>query len=242
MAILLLWGYGSAEGWWSVFLLPSPSKVLSSAWVVAQNGELFSHVLISLLRIAKGFTLSFVFSLFLACTCGIYPFILKQIEPTLEFLRHIPPMAMIPLLILWFGIGESSKIVIIILATFFPIFLNTTQGIRQCDRKLIEVAASFHYGKADCFRYVILPFAVPYILTGMRLGLGYSWRSLIAAELVAASSGLGYMILDAEQLSRSDVILVGIFVIGFLGSLMDWGVVRLIEYYHGNRGDSDALV
>lgn len=223
-------------------MLPPPSKVLASTWAAVQNGELLSHVLISLLRIAKGFTLSLFLSLVLACVCGIFPIILRQIEPTLEFLRHIPPMAMIPLLILQFGIGESSKIVIIILATFFPIFLNTTQGIRQCDRKLIEVAVGFHYGKADCFRYVVLPFAIPYILTGMRLGLGYSWRSLIAAELVAASSGLGYMILEAEQLSRSDVILVGIFVIGLLGSLMDRGVVRLIERYHGDRGESDALV
>jgi sulfonate transport system permease protein len=149
-------------------------------------------------------------------------------------------MAAVPMLILWFGIGEASKLVIIVMATFFPIFLNTVQGISQCDPGLKEVARLFGYSKSQALRLVVLPSALPYILTGMRLGLGYSWRSLIAAELIAASSGLGYMILDAQQLSRPDVVLVGILVIGCLGSLMDMALsyltVRLAPY--GRAGDA----
>ena len=219
--ILLLWWWGSKSGWWSAFLLPGPFRVLRTFFSLAASGELLTHTLASLLRIAKGFTASALFALALAFASGLYKPLLRQIAPLLELLRHIPPMATIPMLILWFGIGEASKLVIIVMATFFPIYLNTVQGISQCDPKLLEVAQSFGYTRLQTLRHVVLPSALPYIFTGMRLGLGYSWRSLIAAELVAASSGLGYMILDAEQLSRPDVILVGILVIGFLGSTID---------------------
>lgn len=221
LVLLFLWWWGARAGWWSAFLLPGPDRVMRTFFSLLESGELMRHVLASMLRIVKGFTASAVFALCLAFVCGIYRPLYRQIRPLLELLRHIPPMATIPMLILWFGIGETSKLVIIVMATFFPIFLNTVQGISQSDRKLIEVAKSFGYTDVQTLRRVVVPAALPYIFTGMRLGLGYSWRSLIAAELVAASSGLGYMILDAEQLSRPDVILVGILVIGFLGSGVD---------------------
>ena len=219
--VLLLWWWGSRSGWWSAFLLPGPFRVLRTFFSLAASGELAAHTWASLLRIVKGFGASALAALFLAFASGLYRPILRQVSPLLELLRHIPPMATIPMLILWFGIGEASKLVIIVMATFFPIYLNTVQGISQCDPGLLEVAACFGYTRLQTLRRVVLPSALPYIFTGMRLGLGYSWRSLIAAELVAASSGLGYMILDAEQLSRPDVILVGILVIGFLGSTID---------------------
>lgn len=221
LLVLFLWWWGSRSGWWSPFLLPSPQKVVASFFTLSSSGELIEHTTASLLRILRGFCVSALCALLLAFASGLCKPLFRQISPTLELLRHIPPMATIPMLILWFGIGEASKLVIIIMATFFPIYLNTVQGISQCDEKLIEVARSFGYGKIQTLRRVVIPSALPYIFTGMRLGLGYSWRSLIAAELVAASSGLGYMILSAEQLSRPDVILVGILVIGFLGSVID---------------------
>jgi sulfonate transport system permease protein len=127
------------------------------------------------------------------------------------------------------------------MATFFPIFLNTVQGVSQCDRGLLEVARIFGYTTSQSLRLVVLPSALPYVLTGMRLGLGYSWRSLIAAELVAASSGLGYMILDAEQLSRPDVIMVGILVIGCLGSIMDFSLSYVTERFT-SYGKNDVMV
>lgn len=188
---------------------------------MAMDGSLLRNAAASILRIVKGFSVSLAAAVSIAFACGAYAPLMRQLSPTLEFLRHIPPMATIPMLILWFGIGETSKIVIIVLAAFFPIFLNTAKGIEESDAGLVEVASLFGYDRFQVLWYVAAPSALPYILTGMRLGLGYSWRSLIAAELLAASSGLGYLILDAEQLARPDAIMVGILVIGALGSAMD---------------------
>ncbi len=221
-AVAFLWAAGSYAGWWNTFLLPSPQTVWGAFTDAIRTGLLQENLLASLSRIAAGFGLSAAMALVLAFVCCAFPPVMRQLEPTLEFLRHIPPMAVIPMLILWFGIGETPKIILIILATFFPVFLNTVQGIRGCDPKLKEVAQVFGYSKWETCRRVILPSALPPIFTGLRLGLGYSWRSLVAAELVAASSGLGYMILDAEQLSRSDVVMMGIFVIGALGAALDF--------------------
>lgn len=123
---------------------------------------------------------------------------------------------------LWFGLDEGSKLVIIFLASFFPLFLNTYSGIKGCDRKLLEVGRSLHFTAWQQARLIQLPAALPAIAVGLQLSLGYSWRALIGAELIAASSGIGYMILDAEQMSRPDIVLVGLFAIGIVGSLIDW--------------------
>lgn len=240
--VLSLWWWGARSSWWSPFLLPGPQVVLKSFFSLVESGELGRNIMASVMRILKGFSVSALFALAFAFVCGINKPVLRQLTPLLEFLRHIPPMATIPMLILWFGIGEASKLVIIVMATFFPIFLNTVQGIVQCDAGLLEVARSFRYTQFQALRHVIIPSALPYIFTGMRLGLGYSWRSLIAAELVAASSGLGYMILDAEQLSRPDVIMVGILVIGFLGSFMDAFLSMMTSRFTSYGNVSDAVV
>ena len=138
-----------------------------------------------------------------------------------EFLRNFPPLSLIALLILWFGIGETSKIIIIVLASFFPMFLNIKKGLASCDPKLIEVGRSLNFTQGQIFRRILLPNALPDILVGMRVGMGYSWRAISGAEMIAAASGLGYMILDAQQMSRSDKVIVGIFVIGIVGYLCD---------------------
>ncbi|MDR1916829.1 MAG: ABC transporter permease [Synergistaceae bacterium] len=242
MFLLCLWWFGARYGWWSAYLLPGPEVVFRSFFSLVKSGELTGNIMASMSRILKGFCAASVIALASAFLCGVYNPALRQLSPMLEFLRHIPPMATIPMLILWFGIGETSKLVIIVMATFFPIFLNTVQGISQCDRGLLEVAMSFGYTRAQTLRHVVYPSSLPYILTGMRLGLGYSWRSLIAAELVAASSGLGYMIIDAEQLSRPDVILVGILVIGCLGSVMDFSLSRLTNRFTAYKNTADGVV
>lgn len=235
VVLLFIWQYGAAAGWWNTFLLPSPGAVWRAFAVAIADGSLAENLAVSLGRIAVGFSISALLGLALAFLCSSCPTLLSQLEPTLEFLRHIPPMATIPMLILWFGIGEGPKVILIVLATFFPVFLNALQGIRGCDARLVEVARVFGYGRWERFRCVVLPSALPSILTGLRLGLGYSWRSLVAAELVAASSGLGYMILDAEQLSRSDVVIMGIFVIGALGAALDCVFVILSKFLRGAR-------
>ena len=178
-----------------------------------------------------GFTFAFIFAFPLGIILGMNGGLIAYFNPILEFLRHVPPLATIPMLILWFGIGETSKIVIIILASFFPIFLNTLNGVLNCDDKLLEVGESFDFTRREKFYKIILPAILPYVFVGMRLGLGYSWRALIGAELVAASSGIGYMILDAQQLSRPDLIIVGILTIGIMGSIIDYIFFRITEHF-----------
>ncbi len=227
VAVILLWWAGSRAGLWNPFLLPSPQAVLSAAWKLTLSGELPMNILTSMGRIVAGFSLSCGLALPFGVILGLRPSLGKLLYPTLEFLRHVPPLAMLPLLILWFGIGEASKTVVILLATFFPVFLNTLDGVRRCDAGLVEVGRSLGFTGTRIFRRIVFPSALPSILTGLRLGLGYSWRALIGAELIAASSGLGYMIHDAESLSRSDVIVVGILALGLVGALSDHLFFRL---------------
>ena len=243
--VVALWVYGSADGWWNRFLLPAPSAVLESILSMAESGELARHVTFSVLRIMGGFSLSVLAAIPLAALCGVNSSVRRQVWPLLEFMRHIPPLATVPLLILWLGIGEAPKLVIIVLASFFPIFLNTLQGISQCDAGLLDVARSFGYTKRQSVLRIIFPFALPYIITGMKLAIGYSWRSLIASELLAASSGLGYLILSAEQLSRTDIVMAGIFIIGVMGFIMDYSFSLLSKSlmpYMSKGAGKNALV
>lgn len=215
--------------WWATsalelappFLLPAPAVVLETAWGLALDGTLFRHLQVSLARIAAGFAGAAAIGLPLAVAFGLWPRVARALDPPVEFLRHVPPLALIPLLILWLGIGEAQKLAVIILAAFFPIFLNAGTGIAQCDPKLVEVGRVCGLGRAAIVRRIVLPAALPAILVGLRLGFGYSWRALVGAELIAASSGLGYMIVNAENLARTDIVIVGILVIGLLGVALD---------------------
>ena len=151
----------------------------------------------------------------------------KYYEYLVEFFKNVPPLSMIPLLILWCGIGETTKTVIIVLASFFPMYLSIEKGFKGCDYKLLEVGESFGYNRFRKFTHIILPSATSDILVGMRIGMGYSWRAIIGAEMVAASTGLGHMILFAQRMSRTDKVIVGILVIGMVGLWVDklFGIV-----------------
>ena len=219
----------SATGYWSSYLLPSPAQVFKATFSLADSGLLWKHILVSLARVVGGFLLACVFAIPMAVFLGMRPKLWPWFSPIFNFFRHTPPLALIPILILWLGIGEATKLSIIILASFFPIFLNSESGIRNADFRLIEVGKSLDYSTKDIFRKIIFPSALPAIALGMRLGMGYSWRALIGAEMIAASSGLGYLILDAEQMSRSDVVIVGILAIGILGTIMDWLFQRIYQ-------------
>jgi sulfonate transport system permease protein len=180
-------------------------------------------------RVFTGFFIAFILSFILGIYAGLAA--KKQIyyNSIIEFLRHIPPISLIPLLILWFGIGEQSKIIIIVLAAFFPMFLNIKKGIQCCDIKLLEVGDTLGFSKLKKFFKITLPYALPDMLVGMRIGFGYSWRAIIGAEMIAAASGLGYLILDSQQMSRSDKIIIGIMVIGIIGILCDRMLIALMN-------------
>jgi sulfonate transport system permease protein len=214
----------------SFYIIPPPEQILATALVLLEKGTLLKHLSTSFYRVAAGFSLAFLFAFPLAVLLGMNKRFTPYINPPFEFVRHIPPLACIPILMLWFGIGEASKLAVIIMAAFFPVFLNTLNGISQCDDKLLEVGDAFALNAYDKFRRIILPASLPSIIVGMRLGLGYSWRALIGAELVAASAGIGYMILDAEQISRSDIVIVGILTIGTIGYTIDYLFLKIARY------------
>jgi sulfonate transport system permease protein len=220
-ALLGVWALVSRAGLFSAYVLPGPGKVWKAFLGMAASGELLRSVLASLSRVLIGFGISFALAFGLGVAAGLFPRANPYYRHILEFLRHVPPMSLIPLLILWFGIGETSKIIIIVLTAFFPIFLNTNAGLAGCDPKLIEVGEVLGMSGAERFFKIRLPAALPSVLVGMRIGLGYSWRAIVGAEMVAAASGLGYMILDAQALSRSDKVIVGILLIGLIGFATD---------------------
>lgn len=220
--LLAAWYLASRSGRWSSYVLPGPEKVAATAWKMIRSGVMARHVLASLRRVALGFGISFCLGFTLSVTACLLPAAAPFYGHLTEGLRHVPPMSLIPLLILWFGIGEVPKIIIIVLTAFYPIYLNTLSGFSQCDARLSEVGASLGFSRGRVFFRILLPGALPSMLAGMRIALGYSWRAIIGAEMIAAASGLGYMILDAQAMSRSDKVIAGILVIGLVGYLTDW--------------------
>jgi sulfonate transport system permease protein len=220
-AVLIFWTVGSIAGIFNIFLIPPPWKVADTGWKLTLNGTLFRHMATSLYRVIIGFSITICVAFPMGLLVGLHKPSRVIWEPPLNFIRHIPPLAMTPILILWFGIGEPAKLVIIVLSAFFPIFLNTASGVANCDPKLIEVGKVLGYRPVDRLIHIILPAAFPSILVGLQLGIGYSWRALVGAELLAAAAGLGYLIIEAEQLSRPDIIIVGIVTIGLMGLVID---------------------
>ena len=219
--LLSIWTIVTETGLVNSYILPSPLKVLDSFFKMVQSGEIFEDIYISYIRVLQGFFLATFLAFLLAMVRVVLPKYNDYYESILQFLKNVPPLSLISLLILWFGIGETTKIGIIVLTAFFPIYLNTVKGFVSCDKKLLEVGEIYGYSKADSFLKIRLPYAMSDILVGMRIGLGYSWRAIISAEMIAASSGLGHMILFAQQMSRTDKVIVGILVIGVVGYITD---------------------
>ena len=221
LALLALWQMASVTGWVNPYLLPSPLRVAAAILGAGKRGELARHVAASLLRVGEGFGITVCLALPLAVLASFAPRLTAAVNPLLTFLRNIPPLALIPVLILWFGLGESSKLALIVLTSFFPVFMGAVTGLGSVDPRLVEMGWSLGFSRLRILERIQFPESVPSLLNGLRLGLGYSWRAIIGAEMIAAASGLGYWILDAEEMARIDVVFAGIFVIGILGVLLD---------------------
>jgi len=237
-AVVLVWYMVSRLGLLSAYVLPPPSKVWSSFIKMLVTGELWKDIYISYVRVMKGFSIAFVLAFLLGMVRSLLPASGRYYEFIVQFFRNVPPLSMILLLILWCGIGEMTKTVIIVLASFFPMYLNIVKGFTGCDRKLMEVGEMFGYSKGRRFLRIVLPYALADILVGMRIGLGYSWRAIIGAEMVAASTGLGHMILFAQQMSRTDKVIVGILVIGIVGYVTDRVFALAISKLLKGSGDN----
>lgn len=231
---LLVWQALSASGWLRPTILPAPSRVAEVGWQLLRDGELAAHVFSSMVRVLQGFALAAVCALLLGVASGLSRGVGRLAALPIQLLKPIPPIAWIPLAILWFGIGEGAKIYIIFIGAFFPILINTIDGIRQTDARFVELARILEVPRWRFISQVILPGALPQVMTGLRIGLNIAWMCVVAAELIAASSGIGFLIMDARQLSQTDVVLVGMVTMGVLGKATDdalrWLERRLIPW------------
>jgi sulfonate transport system permease protein len=226
--ILIVWEYTARTGTLSSRVLPEPWAVVKAAWRLAESGELWTDLKVSAGRACAGLAIGGGLGLILGLFTGLSRRAETALDATLQMLRNIPPLALIPLVILWFGIDEGAKLFLIALGVFFPLYLNTFHGIRSVDRGLVEMARSYGLTGWQLYRDVILPGALPSILVGLRYGLGLMWVLLIVAETVSASSGIGYMTMNAREFLQTDVVLVGILMYALLGKLADV-VAKMLE-------------
>ncbi|MGX3066066.1 ABC transporter permease [Ursidibacter arcticus] len=221
LSILLGWYCSTTIGGLPETALPKISSVGTTAVEMIRSGELYADLGISLRRVLVGFFLASTIGITLGILMGISKKISEFFQLTLTAMRQIPMVAWIPLIILWAGIDELSKIVVILFAATFPIIVNTINGIDSTSKSFLEVAEVYRMSKWDTFRKIYLPSALPALFTGLRLSLGISWMAVVASELIASSSGIGFRLNDARSLMRSDVVIVCMFVIGSVGLLMD---------------------
>lgn len=226
-ALFALWWAASASGAFPPLLLPGPEAVAKRAWTLLSTGELERHAAVSIARVFAGFALSSVLALFAAFALYRSKTLEEAASPILESLRVIPPLSLVPLLILWLGIDEAPKLAIVILASFFPVHLSALSALKATHGRYLELSAVLGLSRAEADRHILIPGAAPGILTGLRLGFGYAWRALVGAELIAAGSGLGYLIEDASLLAKTDVVIVGILAIAILGTAFDAVFQRL---------------
>ena len=208
--------------------ISSPWAVVQAGWGLLVSGELWGHLGISAARAAAGLLVGGVVGLTLGVATGLSPLLRTLLDTTLQMLRNIPHLALVPLVILWFGIDESAKVFLVALGTFFPIYLNTFHGIRNVDASLIEMAQSYGLKGSRLFKEVILPGALPSVLVGLRFSLGIMWLTLIVAETISASSGIGYLAMHAREFFQADVIIFTILVYAALGFVADW-IARQVE-------------
>jgi len=221
VAVLAAWELASIQGWLSSRVLPEPLAVLQAFERLLRSGELTQHVLVSTGRALAGLAVGGGLGLLLGLLTGSVRTAETLLDTSLQMLRNIPALALIPLVILWFGIDESAKLFLVAVGVFFPVYLNTFHGIRSVDAGLIEMARSYGLSGWQLYRQVILPGALPSILVGLRFALGLMWVLLIVAETISAQSGIGYLTMNAREFLQTDVVLVGILLYALLGKLAD---------------------
>ena len=226
--LIILWQAASDMGYLNPITLPSPKRILDTFLALLRKGTLQENLLISCQRVLTGYAVAAVSAVVLGILIGLSPHFKRMTDLIIQILKPIPPISWIPLVILWFGIGEEGKIFLIFIGSFFTILVNVVDGIRRIDVKLIELSNAMVIPKMKYVFQVVIPYAAPNIFTGLRVGLGQSWMCVVAAELVASSTGLGYMIMYARQFGQTDVVIVGMLIIGIIGKIMD-SVLMAVE-------------
>ncbi|MES2902346.1 MAG: ABC transporter permease [Pseudomonadota bacterium] len=221
--------------WWSVVIItdspifPTPEQVVTGTLELAADGTLWEHISSSLFRVATGFGVAVLVAVPMGLWMGRVDAVYRTLNPIFQILRPISPIAWIPLAILWFGVGEVSPVFLIFIAAVFPMIVQTASGVHTIERRYLHAAQNFGVSRATLFRQVIVPAVLPEIVVGMRIGLGVAWLVVVAAEMIALHSGLGYLIIDSRNAgNRYDLVIAAMIIIGLIGLLLD-GLMRLLE-------------
>ena len=221
--------------WWATVVLakslvfPTPWQVVTGTLELARDGSLWEHIGASLLRVGIGFALAVAFAVPLGLWMGWVRGAFVTLNPLFQMLRPISPIAWIPLAILWFGVGNVSPIFLIFMASVFPMIVQTVEGVHTIEPRYLRAAANFGVSRGTLFRKVVIPAVLPQIIVGMRIGLGVAWLVVVAAEMIALNSGLGYLIIDSRNAgNRYDLVVAGMIIIGLIGLSLD-GLMRMLE-------------
>ena len=225
--LFIIWQLVVSAEWVTEFFLPGPGRVFNLMVEMVADGSLFIHIVVSLGRVVAGFLLAILVALPLGMLIGLWRPMFHLVDPWIELVRPIPPIAWIPLAIMWLGLGEESKVAIIMYGAFFPIVLNTISGFHAVDRVHIWAALTLGVSRQQIFWHVIMRSALPRVVVGLRLGAGMAFIVLVAAELILADAGLGFLIQDGRYQLRTEQIMVGIVVIGVIGYFINKGLLWL---------------
>ena len=227
--------------WWIIVVVtksaifPTPLQVATGMFELVRDGTLFEHIGASLFRVGTGFLLAVIFAIPLGLWMGWVSGAYSTLNPIFQLLRPISPIAWIPIAILWFGVGNVSPIFLIFISSVFPMIVQTTAGVHTIERRYLRAAENFGVSRYTLFRQVVIPAVWPQIIVGMRIGLGVAWLVVVAAEMIALRSGLGYLIIDSRNAgNRYDLVIAGMIIIGVIGLMLD-GVMRLLERHKSVR-------
>lgn len=220
LAVLILLELCVYSGWIPAHLMPAPSALLLTFQELAA-GPLWSHILASSQRVLLGFTIGSGLAILLGTLVGMSRRLEAYLDPSFQALRAVPGLAWVPLLLIWLGIDEISKVTLIAIGSFFPVYMNMVAGVRNVDRKLVEVGTQLGFSQTALMQRIMLPAALPYLFTGLRNGLSMAWLCVVAAELLAATEGIGYLLTDGREVSRPDLVLTAIITLALMGKLTD---------------------
>jgi len=220
--LLIVWEILARAGYLPANWLPAPTVVARTIYELGVSGDLWKHLEITVARVAGGFLLGASLGTFFGGLTGYLPVARKLLDPTLQSLRSVPSIAWVPLFLLWLGIRETSKIALISVGAFFPVYLNLSVAVRHVDAKLVEIGRLYRLSGFDMLRRIILPAVLPEYIVGLRSGLGLAWMFVVAAELLGASSGLGYLMVDGQMTGRAAIIIASVILFAVCGKLSDW--------------------
>ncbi|MEZ4561956.1 MAG: ABC transporter permease [Thermomicrobiales bacterium] len=226
LLILAIWQVAVNREFYSRSQLPAPLDVLSAGQELQNIGILIPNVMASLQRVAIGWGVGALVAIALGLLVGFSRTVEDYLAPTIQALRAVPSLAWVPLFVLWLGIGETPKLLLIAVGAFFPVYTNVVAGVRQIDRKLVEVGRAYGLRGWGLTQEILFPAALPALFTGLRLGLAQAWLFLVAAELIAASRGLGFLLIDAQNTGRADIILLSLGLLAVIGKATDWLLQR----------------